>query len=244
VTAGGDLVAGELRGYRQFDLVDGALLPMVHSEQGAWEAPVHRARCARVPDHRAPVRGCTCGLYAMYRPGSATVSLGAANAVVAARGRCVLGDRGFRAAAARVEAVALPSTVRWSPWAARLARAALAQRYPGARVYGSTRRMLRDFPPDDVGALGIDPPPDRSRGYRAVAALVWATFVVAGYSLVLLPQDAARETAARWWPVLVALVLAWQVAFVWLLTRLMALQQPVGDEKHWDTGPEVVAAGT
>jgi cbb3-type cytochrome oxidase subunit 1 len=86
--------------------------------------------------------------------------------------------------------------------------------------------MLRDFPPHDVSALGIDPPQDRSRGYRAVAALVWLTFVVAGYSIVLAPQDAARETAERWWPLLLTLVLAWQAAFVWLLTRLMALQMP------------------
>ncbi|MFP5219623.1 MAG: hypothetical protein ACLGIG_07790, partial [Actinomycetes bacterium] len=125
-----DLVAGELRGYRQFDLVDGRLLPMVHAELGAWTAD-QRAVCALDPDHAAPVRGCTCGLYAMHRPGSATVSLGAANAVVAASGRVVLADRGFRAERARVEAVALPATVRWSPGAAARVRAALTAAYPG-----------------------------------------------------------------------------------------------------------------
>jgi hypothetical protein len=220
------LVAGELRGYRQFDLLDGQLLPMVHSELGAWDGRIERARCALQPDHEPPVRDCTCGLYAMYRSGSATVSLGAANAVVAARGRCVLGDRGFRAASARIEAVALPATVRWSPRAARSARAALAQRYPGTAVYASTRRMLRDFRPEDVSALGVDPPPDRSRGYRATALLIWALFVVTGYGLVLLPRDEVRELATQWWPALVLLLLAWQAAFVWLLTRLMALQMP------------------
>jgi len=220
-----DLVVGELRGYRQFDLVDGALLPMVHRRSGPWSSGVEQARCALDDAHAPPVRGCTCGLYALYRPGSATVSLGAANAVVAARGRCVLGDRGFRAAAARVEAVALPATVRWWPGVRRVRRA-LADRYPGARVYRSTRRMLRDFPPHDVSALGLDPPPDPSRGYRAVAVALFASFVAVGYGLLLLPREAVHDVAAQWWPVLVLLLLAWQAAVVWLLTRLMALQMP------------------
>jgi hypothetical protein len=220
------LVPGELRGYRQFDLADGGLYPVVHSAGGPWDGTLERARCGKGEAHEPPVRDCTCGLYAMYRPGSATVSLGAASAVVLARGRAVLGDRGFRAASARVEAVALPASVRWSPGAAARARQTLAERYPQARVYASTRRMLRDHPPHDVTALGVVPPPDRSRGYRAMALLVWALFVVAGYGLVLLPRDEMRELAAQWWPLLVLLVLAWQAAFVWLLTRLMALQMP------------------
>jgi hypothetical protein len=225
------LVVGELRGYRQFDLADGALLPMVHRELGPWAGRLERAQCALHADHEPPDPTCTCGLYALFRPGSATVSLGAANAVVAARGRCVLGDRGFRAAAARIEAVALPATVRWSPRAARRARRRLTERYPGTVVYGSTRRMLRDHPAADVRPLGIDPPPDRSRGYRAVAVGIWGLLVVVGYGLALLPQDAVRASAASWWPVLLLLVVAWQVAFAWLLTRLMALQTPEAHDR-------------
>ena len=220
-----DLVAGELRGYRQFDLVDGRLLPVVHAQTGPW-AVEQRAVCALDGSHRAPVRGCTCGLYAMHRPGSATVSLGAANAVVAASGRVVLADRGFRAERARVEAVALPATVRWSPRSAARTRAALASAYPGTDVYGSTRRMLRDHPPHDLSALGVTPPQDRSRGYRAVAVVLWLTFVVAGYGLVFLPRDAVADVAATWWPVLLVGFAAWQAALVWLICRLMALQMP------------------
>jgi hypothetical protein len=219
------LVAGELRGYRQFDLADGGLYPVVHAGQGAWDGRLEHARCVHEPTHAPPVAGCTCGLYAMYRPGSATVSVGAANAVVAARGRVVLGDRGFRAAAARVEAVALPGTVLL-PRAVARARAALGHNYPGVAVYRSTRRMLRDHPPHDVSALGIDPPADRSRGYRAVAVLVWALFVVGGYSLVFLPHAAVSHVLQRWWPLLVVGLLEWQAALVWLLSRLMQLQTP------------------
>ena len=220
------LVSGELRGYRQFHLLDGGLHPLVHRASGPWHPALERAVCALGGAHEPPHRECTCGLYAMYRPGSATVSLGAANAVVAARGRCVLGDRGFRAAAARVEAVALPSSVLLSPRAARRARRALAQTYPDTRVYTSTRRMLRDHPPQDVRELGVVVPPDRSRGYRSTAVALWSLFVVAGYSVVLLPRDEVAAVATRWWPLLVVAVLGVQAAFIWLLTRLMSLQMP------------------
>ena len=67
------LVVGELRGYRQFYLMDGELQPVVHRASGPWDGRLERARCVHVPEHDAPVSDCTCGLYAMYRPGSATV---------------------------------------------------------------------------------------------------------------------------------------------------------------------------
>jgi hypothetical protein len=86
--------------------------------------------------------------------------------------------------------------------------------------------MLRDHPPQDVRELGIVPPPDRSRGYRSAAVVLWGLFVLAGYSVVLLPRDRAAELASDWWPLLVVLALAVQAGFIWLLTRLMALQQP------------------
>jgi hypothetical protein len=223
------LVAGELRGYRQFQLADSGLLPMVHAASGPWDPVVERARCVHDDAHRPPVRTCTCGVYAMYRPGSATVALGGANAVVAARGRVVLGDRGFRAESARIEAVAVPAALRLSPGAAGRARQRLARQYPGTRVYRSTRTMLRDHPPHDVTALGVDPPPDRSRGYRAVAVAVWAVFVLAGYGLVLLPREAVGEVLRAWWPLVLAGFVAWQAALVWLLCRLMQLQMPERD---------------
>ena len=217
------LVPGELRGYRQFDLDGGGLRPLVHGATGPWDPVLERAVCAKGLEHAPPDADCTCGLYAMYRPGSGTVSIGAVNAVISARGRCVLGDRGFRAASARIEAVALPLTQLHR---LRAARRELEAQYPHTRVYRSTRRMLRDHPPHDVRALGIVPPPDRSRGYRAAALVLWALFVVAGYGVWLLPRDQAAELAATWWPLLVVLVLGVQAGFIWLLTRLMALQLP------------------
>jgi hypothetical protein len=220
------LVPGELRGYRQFELRSDGLYPLVHARTGPWDGELEQARCAAGGDHPVPAAGCRCGLYGWYLPGSATVSLGPASAVVAARGRCILGDRGFRAASARIEAVTLPAMVRWNPWAAARARRMLAARYPRTRVYGSVGRMLREHPPNDVRGLGIDPPRDHSRGYRLTAAVLWASFVLLAYSLALLPGGTVADTVARWWPLLIVLVVAWQAAMVWLVLRLMGLQSP------------------
>jgi hypothetical protein len=218
------LIPGELRGYRQFALRDDGLYPLVHTASGPWDSHETTAVCAIGEDHEPPAHDCRCGLYAFYLPGSATVALGGANAVVQARGRTVLGDRGYRAARARIEAVALPAHVRLTPGGTAKARRMLAERYPGTQVYTSTRRMLADHPPDDVRALGITPPPDQSRRYRAIAVTLWAAFVVAGYSLAAVPGDALADNAHRWWPALVVGIVGWHAALVWLASRLMAEQ--------------------
>lgn len=232
------LVAGELRGYRQFFLEPGGLLPLVHRASGAWDGRLERAVCAAGEEHAAPAAGCRCGLYAWYLPGSATVCLGAWNAVVAARGRVVLGDRGFRAAAARVEAVALPPAVRCWPPATRRARAVLAGHYPSAQVFGSTRAMLRALPPGDLSALGVVPPRDRSRLYRAALALLFVSFVVAGYSLVLVPHDVLARVAQQWWPLVLLVLVGWQAALIWLVAKLLRGQDsPVDGAGDGGSGP-------
>lgn len=220
------LVPGELRGYRQFELRPNGLYPLVHSGSGPWDGRLERAVCAAGIDHEPPAADCRCGLYAWYLPGSATVSLGPVSAVVAARGRCILGDRGFRAAAARIEAVAMPAAVRWNPAVAARVHRGLATQYPGIRVYRSSRRMLKDFPPPDVRALGIDPPPDRSRGYRAAVVALWVGALLLTAVLAALPRLAVAHQFEHWWPLLVVLAVVWQAGLVWLVTRLMALQSP------------------
>lgn len=219
-----DLVPGELRGFRQFDLREDGLYPLVHSETGAWDGELERAACAVGREHPAPARDCRCGLYGWYLPGSATVAIGPASAVISVRGRCILGDRGFRAASAHIDAVALPAGVRWSPPAARRARQMLAERYPGTVVYDTVRQMLRDYPPDDVRALGIDPPPDRSRAYRTAAVMVWLAVLVPTYAMFVLPADDLSVLAARLWPLLLLLAVAWQAGIVWLFSKLLGLQ--------------------
>ena len=81
---GPDLVAGELRGYRQFELRADGLYPTVHSECGPWDGRLEKARCAAGGDHAVPAASCRCGLYGWYLPGSATVALGPVSAVKSA----------------------------------------------------------------------------------------------------------------------------------------------------------------
>lgn len=221
------LVPGELRGFRQFQLHADGLYPLVHVSTGPWKGPLEKARCAAGGDHASPAAECRCGLYAWYLPGSATMSLGPASAVVSARGRCILGDRGFRASQARIEAVALPGAVRWNPAASSRARKMLAAQYPDTRVYTSLRRMLKDYPPQDVRALGIDPPPDRSRGFRTAVVALWSLVLLLTFALAALPRLALANGFAHWWPLLVFFAVGWQAGLVWLITRLMALQSPV-----------------
>jgi hypothetical protein len=226
-----ELVPGELRGYRQFELRADGLYPLVHARSGPWAAGLERATCASGAGHAPPGSDCRCGLYGWYLPGSAMVSLGPASAVIVARGRCVLGDLGFRAAEARIEAVALPAAVRWNPRAASRARRMLAARYPGTRVYGSTRQMWRDHPPHDVRALGIHPPVDRSHGYRVAAVATYATGVMLMVALAALPWLVVGHGVSDWWPlVVVLLAVAWHVGLVCLVARLLRqMPNPVTD---------------
>ena len=222
--SGADLVAGELRGYRQFELRGDGLYPVVHSECGPWDGGLEVARCATGAEHAAPAAGCACGLYGWYLPGSATVALGPASAVVSVQGRCILGDRGFRAAKGRIEAVALPASVRWNPRAVRRTRQMLAARYPKTEVYSSTRQMLKDFRPQDVSGLGIHPPPDRSRALRTAVIVLWAAVLLPTYGLAALHGAPPAAVVASWWPLMVLLAVGWQAGLVWLFTRLLALQ--------------------
>jgi hypothetical protein len=221
------LVPGELRGYRQFELRADGLYPLVHPGSGPWDGRLERARCASGADHAPPDRDCRCGLYGWYLPGTATVSLGPANAVIAVRGRCVLGERGFRAAAARIEAVSLPAAVRWNPWAAPRARRMLAARYPGTRVYRSLRHMVKDHPPHEVGALGVHPHADRSRGYRTAAAATYVTGIALMIALAVLPWLVVADGFKNWWPLLVVFfAVVWQAGLVCLVGMLLKQQTP------------------
>ena len=82
------------------------------------------------PSHDSVMADQLCGVW--YS--DATGLPGGVMAVVAASGRTILGDSGFRAAAARIEAVALPLSVRLNPVAALRARSILANSYPRVRL--------------------------------------------------------------------------------------------------------------
>jgi hypothetical protein len=217
MTADPALVPGELRGYRRFRLAADGLHPTVQ-RTGPWAA-LEQAVCVRQRSHTPPAAGCGCGLYGWYHPADADVSgFGDVTAVVAASGRVVLGEHGFRAAAARVEAVALPWTAS-TPARRRM----LAERYPDAAVYSSTRRMLRSHPPDPLDSLGLSAGPSRAARDRRAALTAWLLGVAVLYGLVLLPWTAAGPggIAAG-----ILGFLAWQALLVRLFLRSTADPEP------------------
>lgn len=211
---------GELRGYRRFWLTVDGLQPTVHGRTKVWDGQLERARCAAGQPHDAPSPKCGCGLYGWYHPDDAgrDTGLGDVPAVIAARGRVVLGDHGFRAEAARVEAVALSWLTTPTPGARRRARDGLTRQYPFATVYASRRAMVRAHRPHDLSALGIAVRSSAAGRYRratyavGVAGLVvlWALFLVVPRTEAPSPLLATAGLAA---------FVAWQVALVWLAQR-------------------------
>jgi hypothetical protein len=204
------LVPGELRGFRLFRMLDGKLFPLAVDRMVAWSPDTERAVCVRSTTHAAPERDCQCGVYGWYHPSDAGGVLGALPAVIAASGRTILGDRGFRAAAARIEAVALPRGLRCNPMAAARARRLLLQNYPRTRVYSSRRLLLRDHRPQQDDALGIHPRRNPGHVYARLAFALWVVFVVTSYATVLVPPSIIALGMRRviWLAVLLTIVVA------------------------------------
>ncbi len=217
------LVPRELRGYRRFRFVDldGSLLPTVYASCGPWSGDSEHAICADGGDHAAPDPECGCGLYGWYHPSRATASsgFGEVTAVISAQGRSILGDDGFRAARARVEAVALPFGAWFRPRESARTRRLLGDRYPHTEVYRSRRRMVREHPPVDLRELGITVRPSTVPRYVRSALGVWLVGIMLIYSVALLPSGMlSRAGPVAWLGVLGGFVL-WQVLLVWLATR-------------------------
>jgi hypothetical protein len=110
--------------YRSWRVVEGALrsvyLPSFWTEREvtaecmAAAAPDADADRTAPDGHRAPDRGCTCGIYAYYEPDRnfPTVDYRGVIGIVSVWGTIELHEEGMRAEHARVEALALYS--RWS----------------------------------------------------------------------------------------------------------------------------------
>jgi hypothetical protein len=213
------LVAGEVRGYRRFRLSENGLCPPVHVDAGPWSGQIERARCAVDEEHVPPEWGCGCGLYGWYHPSYAGLGTGWGNvtAVIAARGRVILGDSGFRAAAARIVAVGLPRGIgprRRSRW-----ERMLAERYPEVSVHRSRRRMIRRHPPEDLSGLGIVVRCNPAVRYGWSALALWVCGVVALCSVAIAARAELDRTGPAQWIGVLVCFLVWQAAFLWLVCR-------------------------
>jgi hypothetical protein len=125
--------------------------------------------------------------------------------VVEATGLVLMGDRGFRAARARIIAVVTRNR--------RLAAACAAA---GVTVYRRRRHLLRDHPPEDLSGLLADSKPepdvhDRSRQAagrfgRVMWGVVWGRVALLALAAALLPVGALLASAVLIEVALVAFV--------------------------------------
>jgi hypothetical protein len=152
-------------GYRQWRLDARGLTSPYVAE--AWTTPVLAARCrarelgADVAHSGAPLSGCTCGIYAWYRPcprlGASTTDL--VSGAVVLWGRLEAHATGMRAEFARI--VALDLSARRRTKRERIARAAEAlgvEAVPHAQLAATADRYGKLLPdvlkPDGAGDHG------------------------------------------------------------------------------------------
>src|SRR5262249_19107972 len=137
--------------------------------------------------HHSPSRGCDCGIYAWYAPDDTAILYARVFGAVEASGLVLMGERGFRAARARIVAVVTRNR--------RLAAACAAA---GVTVYRRRRALLRDHPPEDLsGLLAADSKPEpevhepsrqaAGRFGRVVCGVVWGRAVLLALAAALLP---------------------------------------------------------
>lgn len=207
------LVPGRVTGFRLFQLGEERLQPPFRG--GRWSSPVMTAWCGR-SRHRAPVAECTCGLHAWYAPEDALAHLGRSQvvAVVAASGDLVLEEEGFRAERMEVLAVVLPSRATATAAHRERVRQVASEQFPDAVLVDGPAALRRDWPADDLSALGVTPRRTGMATHAPRAAVGFALGVVALWSLVLWPDAADGALRDGWWIALVATLAAWKA---WLV---------------------------
>lgn len=153
------VVPGFLRGYRcwRYDRYTLELYP-IHVDLGPWSGGHLRAACYDPRHHEeAPVAYCRCGIYATYNPKdyrSQQPSFWHINdgtfvhGSIKATGRVILGEIGFRAEEAKVEAV----------WGLRARAIASLYEVPWFLTQG---RLLKHFPPHNMETLLEENPDGR-----------------------------------------------------------------------------------
>jgi hypothetical protein len=215
---GGDggraLVPGSLRGYRTWRLLgrrapvpEGALPLSSVTRRVVWP-PTLEALCTPrdtewhaaaplimpVASHRSPSRGCDCGIYAWYAADDTETLSAPVFGAVEASGLVLMGDRGFRAARARIIAIVTRNR--------RLSAACAAA---GVTVYRRRRHLLRDYPPEDLSGLLADSKPEpgghepprqaADRFGRVVWGVVWGRVALLALAAALLPAGVLLASA-------------------------------------------------
>jgi hypothetical protein len=137
-----------------------------------------RARCYQAFQsrlHIAPVRGCTCGIYAKHTLKAVEDEFMSGNLMygsIKAYGRIILGDSGFKAEYAEIEALlwhGLPIRYKYPD-------GGLAKILDSVPFYTSRKKFLKDYPPISVDHLLPEKEQITDRGmgwpYPAVVSLM------------------------------------------------------------------------
>jgi hypothetical protein len=164
-----ELIPGFLRGYRAWDWRPPVLRGKVRMFD--WHSGRNQAQCIggvhhsrqtlTVSDERpqVPLRDCSCGFYATHQGFPANYA-GALEGSIKAEGRIILGEVGFRAQYATVEALCIG---KWTGLGLGLGFAGHTHKgveeYYGVPLFGSREELLREFPPHDISNLITLPPP-------------------------------------------------------------------------------------
>ncbi|MEJ5913189.1 hypothetical protein [Pseudokineococcus sp. 1T1Z-3] len=192
-------IHGSVRGVRTFRLTQADRLAPV-TARPPWTSGVNTAVCDRrerrrraIPEHQAPGRGCSCGLWACGNlealRGSGVLGASRVLAVVAAHGTLIPATRGFRAQHAVIEALWL------SPRIPATRRAAVARAYPAAAVYSNRRAMLSEHPLTVLPTYVLPTAPGRGVLFASLFALAtWTVAVVVLWLSTPVPDGAATAT--------------------------------------------------
>lgn len=178
-----DLVVGEVRGYRAWRLSSSGQLGSLAGDH-LWLSATDEATCLMWQtehlrmDHPAPFTGCTCGLYAYYRPTTVPPVKGQVFGVVSVAGRVILATRGMKA-----ERMTIRALVTDCP--------ALGEQY-GVPIYPSRKALLSDFPPQGYGELIDVDPADPLFGIGGPVATIGAV----AYGLAAGMRKAAEHLGA------------------------------------------------
>jgi len=168
------MVPGTLRGYRVWKLHPNGLASLSIGRY-VWGSGTEQARCLMsFSSHsalEAPVRRCTCGLYAKHTLDAVEDEFMSGSLMygsIKAHGRIILGDSGFRAERAEIEALLWQgSPIRYTDPDGELA--IVLNSVP---FYTSRKKFLKDYPPISVGHLLPEEAPKDQVQYWGPAAVL------------------------------------------------------------------------
>lgn len=145
MTADVEYHVDETHGLRTFGVTRDGWLTGLTLNEYVWSPGVNTATCRtrlrpekRHSDDLVPKPDCHCGFYA-YTHVSDHAPKNRVEAVVACRGRQVVGELGVRAESAKIEALVFGENVPW------VAKQKVEANYPGAKVYSERTAMLSKY---------------------------------------------------------------------------------------------------